>query len=94
MIGFILIIGVLARIIWIGQVPGGIHQDEAYSGYEAPDAVQTSRRFPAARTIPLDVPAGSQSVAHYALQMGIGSKSGSFFSVVGCIFCSSGAAGE
>ena len=35
MIGFILIIGVLARIIWIGQVPGGIHQDEAYSGYEA-----------------------------------------------------------
>ena len=41
MIGFILIIGVLARIIWIGQVPGGIHQDEAYSGYEAYSLLKT-----------------------------------------------------
>ena len=40
-IGFILIIGVLARIIWIGQVPGGIHQDEAYSGYEAYSLLKT-----------------------------------------------------
>ena len=33
--GIILLVGFAVRLLFLGQIPAGIHQDEAYSGYEA-----------------------------------------------------------
>lgn len=32
---FLMLIGIFARVYMLGKVPGGLHQDEAFAGYEA-----------------------------------------------------------
>lgn len=41
LVGLIFLVGFLLRLVCLGQIPAGIHQDEAYSGYEAYCLLQT-----------------------------------------------------
>lgn len=41
LVGLIFLAGFLLRLVCLGQIPAGIHQDEAYSGYEAYCLLQT-----------------------------------------------------